>query len=183
MKWKSVSSYPFGWRMINETEEQHEQRLKLYRWVIDYLGFDKWARYTPVKNLHKLLNGERSYNAGKYPADYPDVDTTHQWLDHAIYLKDTKTNRVALLTQPYDINDGQLEHDRVKHNICSIECSPFLSFYYPDITMPCLLCAEKDVDYYVDLTTKMEVEVMKYWDDKVEEAHKAILKRAGHYEA
>ncbi|GAA3020442.1 hypothetical protein [Tetragenococcus solitarius] len=177
MKWYDVKTFPYGIHgelAINETIEERKHRIKIWHYVVDSLGFDKWAKYEPVKNYNQLLNGSRGYNAGRLPSDYPGIDATHQWLDHAIYVRDTRANRTALLTQPYGLNNGQLEHDMMKHDFLAINVSDFFSFYFPEMTDLCLICANKDIGYYTQHLNQMFEQSPEYWAHKIKEAGKKL---------
>lgn len=131
MQWKSTKEYPFT--LTGEVEDR-ELRKAAYRYFIDCMGFDKWAYYEPVKDLSKLLHGDRGYNAGRTPNN-PAV-SYYPWLDHARYFRDTHRDNTVLITQPYPYDNSLVTTKGLNmEDLTTLKMySKAFSFYWPETT-------------------------------------------------
>lgn len=156
MNWQSTNNYPFP-----NTGEDLALRKSAYRFFIKRMGFDKQAPYEPVKDLSKLLHGDRGYNAGRTPSDrglsyYP-------WLDHAMYLRDTSRHYTVLLTQPYPYDKKLVTTKGL--NMADLTTLKMyakeFSFYWPGVTEIHLITTKEAAKRYEILITQIHEELFR----------------------
>lgn len=156
MNWQSTNNYPFP-----NTGEDLALRKSAYRFFIERMGFDKQAPYEPVKDLSKLLHGDRGYNAGHTPNN-PAV-SYYPWLDHARYFRDTHRGNTVLVTQPYPYGNSLVTTKGLNMtDLTTLKMySKAFSFYWPETTEIHLITTKEAAKRYEIIITQIHEELFR----------------------
>jgi len=158
MKWHSTTEYPF---YLAGEDEDRELRKAAYKYFINHMGFDKWTYYEPVKDLSKLLHGDRSYNAGRAPK--ASGVSYYPWLDHARYFRDTHRKNTVLVTQPYPYGNSLVTTKGLNmEDLTTLKMySKAFSFYWPETTEIHLITSKEAAKLYEIIITQIHEELFR----------------------
>lgn len=157
MKWHATNEYPFE---LSPDDEDADLKKLCYQYFINRMGFDKWAYYNPVKNLSKLLHGDRGYNAGRIPQSY-DL-SYYPWLDHALYFRSTRGGHTVLVTQPYPHNQSSVTTQGL--DMTDLETIKMydraFSFYWPENTEIHFITSKASAQHYGIIISEIHKELL-----------------------
>lgn len=143
--WKPALDDSYYYRFMNETANELQTRRQLYRGFLDRYEFDRVMTYYIVNSLRKLLDGDRSYNAG-LSLDTPPSGASPS-IDHARVFRNSNTRRTVLLSMPYRYTADQL-HNYLKDTGAVWYAEPQSRCFYHPTATPILIMSVDTLQYY-----------------------------------
>ena len=132
MKWEMINGFIYANRP-KASKEMFDEFIKRF-------GFNQYILSPWPKHFDRFMNGDKSYNAGKWK-----FEELPPYRDHAVAFREKSTNRIMYVFHPYVYSEDQvmeLEKYCNKRGLIYLVCPETKSFYYPGSTKMILIMSE-----------------------------------------